>query len=98
MEIRPINDPNLALAGTLLGKEDRLGNYSLQEEESSQAAQYSPFPQTRQLTTDSGKEAAIDANAAVKDEELTIVMYDLSNWNPQSLLKPLVHKPIDKQY
>ena len=25
-------------------------------------------------------------------------MHGLSNWNPQPLVKPLVHEPIDKQY
>jgi SAGA-associated factor 73 len=54
-------------------------------------------------------EAAIDANAPLEDEEaangpvdsdeeLTSVMHGLSNWNPQPLVQPLVHIPIEKQY
>lgn len=54
-------------------------------------------------------EAAIDANAPLEDEEaangpvdsdeeLTAVMHGLSNWNPQPVVPPLVHIPIEKQY
>ncbi|TVY83692.1 SAGA-associated factor, partial [Lachnellula suecica] len=55
------------------------------------------------------QKAAIDANAPLEDEEaangpvdsdeeLTSVMHGLSNWNPQPLVQPLVHIPIEKQY
>ncbi|EHK97148.1 hypothetical protein M7I_7102 [Glarea lozoyensis 74030] len=54
-------------------------------------------------------EAAIDANAPLEDEEaangpvdsdeeLTAVMHGLSNWNPQPVVPPLVHMPIEKIY
>ena len=32
------------------------------------------------------------------DEELNTVMHGLSNWNPQPVVPPLVHVPIEKQY
>jgi SAGA-associated factor 73 len=32
------------------------------------------------------------------DEELTLVMAGLSNWNPQPVVPPLVHVPIDRKY
>ncbi|KAH8653242.1 SCA7, zinc-binding domain-containing protein [Tricladium varicosporioides] len=55
------------------------------------------------------QKAAIDANAPLEDEEaangpvdsdeeLTAVMHGLSNWNPQPVVPPLVHIPIEKQY
>lgn len=54
-------------------------------------------------------EAAIDANAPLEDEEegngpvdsdeeLTAVMHGLSNWEPQPVVPPLVHVPIEKEY
>lgn len=54
-------------------------------------------------------EAAIDANAPLEDEdagqgpidsdeELTLVMAGLSNWNPQPVVPPIIHTPIDKRY
>lgn len=55
------------------------------------------------------QKAAIDANAPLEDEEagngpvdsdeeLTAVMHGLSNWNPQPVVPPLVHEPIEKKY
>ncbi|CAG8960668.1 hypothetical protein HYFRA_00013436 [Hymenoscyphus fraxineus] len=55
------------------------------------------------------QKAAIDANAPLEDEEaangpvdedeeLTAVMAGLSNWNPQPVVPPLVHMPIEKIY
>ncbi|RDL34469.1 Uncharacterized protein BP5553_07597 [Venustampulla echinocandica] len=55
------------------------------------------------------QKAAIDANAPLEDEEaangpvdsdeeLTAVMHGLSNWNPQPVVPPPVHIPIEKQY
>ncbi|KAF4634648.1 hypothetical protein G7Y89_g3467 [Cudoniella acicularis] len=55
------------------------------------------------------QKAAIDANAPLEDEEaangpvdsdeeLTAVMHGLSNWNPQPVVPPLIHIPIEKQY
>ncbi|EPE28842.1 hypothetical protein GLAREA_09963 [Glarea lozoyensis ATCC 20868] len=55
------------------------------------------------------QKAAIDANAPLEDEEaangpvdsdeeLTAVMHGLSNWNPQPVVPPLVHMPIEKIY
>jgi hypothetical protein len=62
-----------------------------------------------QSITDPVIEAAIDANAPLEDEEagngpvdsdeeLTAVMHGLSNWNPQPVVPPLVHEPIEKKY
>jgi SAGA-associated factor 73 len=58
---------------------------------------------------DNRVEAAIDANAPLEDEEaangpvdsdeeLTAVMHGLSNWNPQPVVPPLEHMPIEKIY
>ncbi|KUJ19596.1 SCA7-domain-containing protein [Mollisia scopiformis] len=55
------------------------------------------------------QKAAIDANAPLEDEEegngpvdsdeeLTAVMHGLSNWEPQPVVPPLVHVPIEKEY
>ncbi|CZR69990.1 related to SGF73-SAGA associated factor [Phialocephala subalpina] len=55
------------------------------------------------------QKAAIDANAPLEDEEenngpvdsdeeLTAVMHGLSNWDPQPVVQPLVHVPIEKEY
>ncbi|KAH8784506.1 SCA7, zinc-binding domain-containing protein [Hyaloscypha sp. PMI_1271] len=55
------------------------------------------------------QKAAIDANAPLEDEEagngpvdsdeeLNAVMHGLSNWNPQPVVPPLVHEPIEKKY
>ncbi|TVY57358.1 SAGA-associated factor 73 [Lachnellula cervina] len=55
------------------------------------------------------QKAAIDANAPLEDEEaangpvdsdeeLQSVMHGLSNWNPQPLVQPPIHVPIEKQY
>ena len=54
-------------------------------------------------------EAALDANAPLEDEEaangpvdsdeeLTSVMHGLSNWNPQPIVPPLIHIPIERTY
>jgi SAGA-associated factor 73 len=54
-------------------------------------------------------EAAIDANAPLEDEEegngpidsdeeLTAVMHGLTNWDPQPVVPPLVHVPIEREY
>jgi SAGA-associated factor 73 len=67
-----------------------------------------PSP-TQKITANNATEAAIDANAPLEDEEagngpvdsdeeLTAVMHGLSNWNPQPVVKPLIHEPTDKQY
>ncbi|TAQ85811.1 hypothetical protein B7494_g5869 [Chlorociboria aeruginascens] len=55
------------------------------------------------------QKAAIDANAPLEDEEaangpidsdeeLASVMHGLQNWNPQPLVQPLVHVPIETKY
>jgi SAGA-associated factor 73 len=62
-----------------------------------------------QAEVDNRIEAAIDANAPLEDEEaangpvdsdeeLTAVMHGLSNWNPQPVVPPLEHMPIEKIY
>lgn len=65
-------------------------------------------PDTLQHTNNC-TEAALDANAPLEDEEaangpidsdeeLNSVMHGLSNWNPQPVVPPLMHMPIEKTY
>jgi SAGA-associated factor 73 len=82
--------------------------HRIPEKEPSQATKCEPLTFSTSAT-DNGTEAAIDANAPLEDEEaangpvdsdeeLTSVMHGLSNWNPQPVVPPLVHVPIEKQY
>jgi len=78
-----------------------------------QAKQQSTYPRLHSLVISSNKitflEAAIDANAPLEDEdagagpvdsdeELTAVMAGLANWQPQPVVPPLVHVPIETTF